>query len=587
MPDTQSFLDLASSANPAAVSPQPQEQTQDQSQQPPPGLSDQTLGQRVQQQTADMGNQQAPAPAAPTQSPSAHQSFFSELLHAVGDVLGGPKTRSVVNPQTGQIEQQPLSRRERIAGQIGTMLRGAAAGAAQHGPGAVGAAALAGAESAEQTQAVSHQRLMDQAALVMRNNEWLLQQREFDLRSKEFQQQQINQDNAIAAHVQEVGGRAIPILSNGKDINGTSDEQGLMAWKMQNRAPQGYDYLPVVSQNAQGQRTYTIYQIPHPSLNDVRSYSANESAAMGLPHAEHFLTLKDALGFQETYNKMTGAKETADKYIDQFSSDKWHLGETQDDLTSQQADLAQAYRWSQSHPMYGSQLMPIIRDRVNQVQGAMSRQKLPQTKSDLAVQQSIAEEAGKQPYQLALKQQDALVTQGVANNKDARDKIDTQYLKPLNDKVQAANELVSSLADAEAGNSAASKAALFKMAGLSMPTGSKRLTPQVAETLLKQGNVPQQFIGKLKNALIGDEWTSQMSQDMQEFAQHQVQVAKATARAGILQTNALYNASVDADAVLSTVPPVVVQGAADNPAGLGGKWGAIVRKAADPKNLNP
>ena len=77
---------------------------------------------------------------------------MSDIFHAVGEVLGGPSTQKRVNPQTGVIEEVPLSRSGRIANTIGIYARGAAAGAAQHGPGAVGKAALAGSQEQQQTQ---------------------------------------------------------------------------------------------------------------------------------------------------------------------------------------------------------------------------------------------------------------------------------------------------------------------------------------------------------------------------------------------------------------------------------------------------
>lgn len=95
-----------------------------------------------------------------------HHSLMGDILHAIGEVLGGPSTRSQVNPQTGAIEKVPLSRSERIGNTVAMYLRGAAAGAAQHGPGAAGKAALAGAQSQQQLQQQQTQNTMEESRNV-------------------------------------------------------------------------------------------------------------------------------------------------------------------------------------------------------------------------------------------------------------------------------------------------------------------------------------------------------------------------------------------------------------------------------------
>jgi hypothetical protein len=188
-----------------------------------------------------------------------------------------------------------------------------------------------------------------------------------------------------------------------------------------------------------------------------------------------------------------------------------------------------------------------------------------------------AKAKAEQPYQVSLKQMEAPIAAGVADNKDARDKVESSYIKPFTDKLNAAQELVSSLAQAEQGNSAASKAALFKMVGITQPTNNKRVSPEALRDIEKQGNIPEQFVSKIKDALTGDRWTSQMSQDMKDFAKAQVDVAKSTLRSGIKQTNALYDTKIDAEKVIGAAAPLDV---ADAPGGsLADKWTKVVKKA--------
>jgi len=104
-----------------------------------------------------------PAPSPAQVTPPPKRSVMSDILHAVGDVLGGPSTVKRVNPQTGAIENVPLSREGRIANTAGIYLRGAAAGAAQHGPAAAGKAALAGVTEEQETEEIQNKNVLDQS----------------------------------------------------------------------------------------------------------------------------------------------------------------------------------------------------------------------------------------------------------------------------------------------------------------------------------------------------------------------------------------------------------------------------------------
>ncbi len=135
---------------------------------PPYSADSPALAPQVIQPPPDASNlsRSGTAPSVEADPVPEHRSFFSELLHAVGDVFGGPKTAQRVNPQTGAIESVPLSTRQRIAGGIGTALVGAAAGAAQHGPGSVGRAALAGVQATQEQQQRDKENLLSQSANV-------------------------------------------------------------------------------------------------------------------------------------------------------------------------------------------------------------------------------------------------------------------------------------------------------------------------------------------------------------------------------------------------------------------------------------
>jgi hypothetical protein len=188
---------------------------------------------------------------------------------------------------------------------------------------------------------------------------------------------------------------------------------------------------------------------------------------------------------------------------------------------------------------------------------------------------AAAEEAARMPGQITLKQMEAPIAEGVASNKEAREAVQGSYVKPFLDKMNAANELVSSLGQAEQGNIAASKAAIFKMVGITQPSGQKRVSPETVRQIETMGNVPQQYISKLKNALTGDHWTSEMSQDMKDFAVSQMEVAKNTLRSGVKATNALHGTNIDPESLIQAAGPLNVP-----PAGpQAGKWGSLIPQA--------
>lgn len=157
----------------------------------------------------------------------------------------------------------------------------------------------------------------------------------------------------------------------------------------------------------------------------------------------------------------------------------------------------------------------------------------------------------RQPYEVALKKMEAPIAAGVADNKDARDKVEANYIKPYADKMQNVSELKSAIAGAKEGNVAASRAVLLKLLGISTPGGgSKKISPEALRDMGGMGSVPQKFIGSIQEVLTGDKWTPAMQDDILAFANDQAKVAEVALRSGIRQTNALYGTQIDEDKVL-------------------------------------
>lgn len=271
------------------------------------------------------------APPAPPVAPPQHRSLMADILHAIGEVLGGPSTTRQVNPQTGQIEDVPLSRAGRIANTASIYLRGAAAGAAQHGPAAIGKAALAGVQEQQGVQQQETQNLQDQSKLVSQqlmnrfqianaNNQSLLAWRRYGLESEEEQARIDDADRAFDLQMQQAGAVPVPMLVNGKDVNGGSDENSIMQWVTQNpRAPQGFDYVATRSVGADGKQTYTVYQMPHDSLNDMIDVPTADAKALGIPvqtkGATVSLRMRDLMGFRGQYLKQLNDQATLAKTV--------------------------------------------------------------------------------------------------------------------------------------------------------------------------------------------------------------------------------------------------------------------------------
>lgn len=222
---------------------------------------------------------QAPPPqaAAPKPPPPEHTSILSNILHAVGDVLGGPQTRQQVDPQTGAVSNVQLTGRERAVRTAGMYLRAAGAGLAQHGPGAMGKAAAAGAEEEQSFEdkqkdtALAESKniqsqVLQRATIAHQNNQQLLAQRQFELQGKEFQQRVNDSNRSFDLLAQQNGFQKPQVMVDGKDINGSpGNEEALMKYYTDpaaHKVPDGYSLMYVPTTDENGKVSHTIYQVP-------------------------------------------------------------------------------------------------------------------------------------------------------------------------------------------------------------------------------------------------------------------------------------------------------------------------------------
>lgn len=260
-------------------------------------------------------------PVQPTPPPAPHSGILGNILHAVGDALGGPKSRQAVDPATGNIQNQPLSGRERAAGIIARTILGAGAGLGQHGPGAFGRSIVAGADisnrmlqqqrqnTMEESQNV-RQGLMDRATIAYHNNQMLLEQRNQDRLDAEAKARIADSNRNFEMVAQQNGFQKPPIMLDGKDINGTSgNEADMMKYFSgagSHQPPDGYTYLYVPSSDEKGNPTHTVYLAPVNTLNQpvtIDRAAFKQQTGLDAPGKGPDVTLpmKDLIGLRSKF----------------------------------------------------------------------------------------------------------------------------------------------------------------------------------------------------------------------------------------------------------------------------------------------
>lgn len=263
---------------------------------------------------------QPPTPQAPAPQPEGGGSIISSILHAVGDALGGPK-----NNEHGQ----PISTGGRVLHGIGTIAQGVAAGAAQHGPGSIGASGLAGAQVVQKqaqqqkentlaNEKQDQEQLMNKATIAYHNNQMLLQQRDADRMDKELTSRIGESNRAFEVMAQEKGWQKPPILVNGKDVNGTpGNEADMMKFysdPANHKAPDGYTYAYLPTTDDAGKASHAVYLAPINSMDQPVTLSKAEyKAQTGIeaPGTNFSLKLGDLISQRASFVKssLEGAQE--------------------------------------------------------------------------------------------------------------------------------------------------------------------------------------------------------------------------------------------------------------------------------------
>lgn len=166
-----------------------------------------------------------------------------------------------------------------------------------------------------------------------------------------------------------------------------------------------------------------------------------------------------------------------------------------------------------------------------------------------AGQKAAAEASARQPYEVALKNLEAPIAAGVQNDEQAKKEAE-KYTHDYVEKMGDISDLKSAVGQASSGNVAAARIALIKLTGISMPSGSKRLSPEAMYQLEHMGSDAQKFIGSIKNALTGDNWTAGMTQDVLDFANQQAMKARTRLSMGVHTLNAVRGTKLDPDTIV-------------------------------------
>jgi hypothetical protein len=269
-------------------------------------------------------SQTAQAPQTPPlqPGPAAHRGILSDILHAVGDALGGPKTQQTVDPATGNIVEKPTSTAQRISQGIARGIVGAGAGIAEHGPGALGRSVVAGANSANQANQQQKENTLKQsenvrqgleqkATIAYHNNQMLLQQREADRMDTEMRSKIADSNRQFGILAQENGFQKPPIIMGGKDINGQpGNEADMMKYfsdPQNHKAPDGYAYMYVPTTTEDGKAAHEVWLAPINAMKQPVTLTAQQlkdQTGIDSPGANATVLMQDLIALR--------AKKTAD-----------------------------------------------------------------------------------------------------------------------------------------------------------------------------------------------------------------------------------------------------------------------------------
>jgi hypothetical protein len=190
--------------------------------------------------------------------------------------------------------------------------------------------------------------------------------------------------------------------------------------------------------------------------------------------------------------------------------------------------------------------------QASQEEDARQKASLPYKEADQAFEAKQRQQDRQANMALQLQNQEAQkqLSTNLENNKDARDKTESTILKPFTDKMGDIEQTRQAISQAQT-NPVSARAVVFKLVGVSQPTGSHRVLPAEIDAFRYPGGIGQRSVEAFNNFLLGKPWTPEATQAASAFVSGQETAAQNNLRRGVGNINGLYGTNIDAEKILN------------------------------------
>lgn len=234
-------------------------------------------------------------PASTTQNPGAPQvqpqappeSGLHKLLSAAADLFS-PSTHQELDSNNKMVDVKNTTG-QRVQHGIGDALAIAGSALSGHNYGAdLQKNDQAKTENLQNQQKINDEATLHKATIAYQNNQQLLAQREFDQKQGEVKAGYAKSAQEFALQAQQAGFQQVPIMVNGKDINGKAgNEADMMKYfsdAQAHKQPDGYSLMYVPTVDTDGKVSHTVYQVPVNQMNKPVTLTADQfQSVSGVP----------------------------------------------------------------------------------------------------------------------------------------------------------------------------------------------------------------------------------------------------------------------------------------------------------------
>lgn len=534
-------------------------------------------------QTRDQAPAQTTQAAAP--QPPKRGGVGHAILRAISDALGGPETTSSVDPVTGKTTTTARSTESRVLSGISTIGGALAAGAGERGPGHVGKAAAAGSkfvtDQAQRNFENQEKQKLDQAQIYRNHMENLRLGHQIEDEDEASKMKYVQMEAGMDQSYRDAGLTQL----TGNAPNGVND-QGLQALvkqytdgggKLSNLnvvrvgvAPKvGPDGQPLKDANGDPQSPGFMYRVYEDGPVKLSQQDAEDFSK--LPgHPANIAAGQEIRGSQyQQLSHIRASIHQGSTAIDGMLKQNGLTGgqvEESPQAAMQYEEFSRALASSKDDPMaaIGKMKGPVdeVVKRFGGYENLEHISNLKQTQ-EAVMKEAAVENAKKtvdEPFErrretfqanihAADRQAMAQLQMQTKNNDEAITQTQAA-LKPYTEKLTEVDQLKSALDQARNGNSAAASAVLLKMIGITNPEGTKRFNEAESDRIAHMGNSAQQLYGKLLKVGTGNQWTPDMMDDMNNFANSQAKIAEDGFRGHVKVINALHGTQIDPDSLV-------------------------------------